>query len=162
MISLDQWCEVISPVSRHAASEPEPGPARCLRPGLAPGVWAPWCWPRLVVLDPVLVGGVLQQRVLMRVEIRRQTREGNMFVYHENIIPFDVWQWRAWKIVVIYPIFNVFSITRRHVSISIPIFRVFRLRSENDDQLQLLSILGKFIIDFLDCVGIESFVLFWL
>ena len=91
-----------------------------------------------------------------------QTREGNMFVYHENIIPFDVWQWRAWKIVVIYPIFNVFSITRRHVSISIPIFRVFRLRSENDDQLQLLSILGKFIIDFLDCVGIESFVLFWL
>ena len=91
-----------------------------------------------------------------------QTREEIMFVYHENIIPFDVWQWRAWKIVVIYTVFDVFSITRRHVSISIPIFRVLWLRSENDDQMQLLSISGKFIIDFLDCVGIESFVLFWL
>ena len=124
VICLDQW-EASSPVAGHAAPEPEPG-----RP--APGVWGLWLW--LLVWDPVLVGGVLEQRILMRVEIRGE--EGNEFVYHKDIIPFDVWQWRAWEIEVIYAIFAVLSITRPHVSI--PIFRVFRLRSENDDQLQLL------------------------
>ena len=63
-------------------------------------------------------------------EIRRE--EGTEFVYHEDIIPFDVRQRRAGEIEVIYPIFDVFSITRPHVSITIfPIFRVCRLRSEN-------------------------------